>query len=100
MRTSDSAIRRWVRSDRAVNGGLTAIVALFLLALAWLIPLDTRNARGEQREMTTLNIWREMLGNLPPDAPFFLNSAVLAILSILALVTWAYIIIAVARLPR
>lgn len=83
-----------------VTAGLTAFVTLALLALAWLIPLETRNASGERREMSALNVWREMLRNLPGDAPFFLNSGALAVLSILALIIAAYILVAIARLPR
>jgi hypothetical protein len=100
MRTSDDAGRRFMRSGTAVTAGLTAAVTLVLLALAWLIPLQTRNASGEKRDMSALTVWRELLRNLPDDAPFFLNFGVLAILSILALVIAAYVIVAIARLPR
>jgi len=79
---------------------MTAIVALSLLALAWLIPLNTRNAAGERREMSAVDIWREMLNDPPTDAPAFLNAGVLTILSFVALLVSAYIIVAIARLPR
>ncbi len=99
MPTSSVTNRRAKRSELALTAGLTAIVTLLLLAMALFVPLDTRNARGEHREMSTLDVWREMLNNLPADAPFFVNAGVLAALSILALVTSAYIIVALARLP-
>jgi hypothetical protein len=100
MRTSDNAERQSTRSETAVTPGLTAVVTLVLLALAWLIPLETRGATGERREMSALSVWHEMLRNLPDDAPFFLNSGVMTVLSIVALIISAYILVAVARLPR
>ena len=100
MRTSDRPDKTPRRSEATVTAGLTAILTLLLLGIAMLIPLETRNARGEQREMTAFNVWREMLENVPDDAPFFLTTSTLTILSIFALVTVAYVIVAIARLPR
>ena len=91
--------RSRLRSDRTVTAGLTAILALVLLALAWLVPLQTYNARGQVRDMTGIDIWREMLSNIPADAPFFLTTATMTILSILALIISAWIVVAIARLP-
>ena len=96
MPTSDQSR---LRSDSAVTAGLTAFVALILLALAWLVPLQTTNAGGEHREMSGIDIWREMLADIPSDAPFFLTTATMTILSILALIISAWIIVAIARLP-
>ena len=100
MRTFDNVGRQSTRSESAVTAGLTVFVTLVFLALAWLVPLHTRNASGERREMSALDVWREMLRNVPDDAPFFLNSGVLAVLSVLALVIAAYVVVAIARLPR
>ena len=100
MPTTDSSTRQRPRPEQAATAGLTAFVALLLLALAWLVPLETRNASGERREMNALDVWREMLNHLPADAPVFLNADVLAVLSVVALVLSAYVIVAIARLPR
>jgi len=77
---------------------MTALIALLLLGMALFVPLDARNARGQHREISAFDVWREMLNSLPSDAPFFLNAWTLSMLSMLALVTSAYIIVAVARL--
>ncbi len=89
-----------MRSERLITAGISVLVAMVLLALAWLVPLETRNARGERREMTALTVWREMLNHLPDDAPVVLNAGVLAILSVVALVTASYVVVAITRLPR
>ncbi|MDQ3549433.1 MAG: hypothetical protein M3439_11520 [Chloroflexota bacterium] len=89
-----------MRSGAALTVGLTAGVALILAGIAALVPLDTRNASGATREMAALDVWREMLGNLPADAPLFLNASSLAVLSILALCASVYVVVAVARLPQ
>lgn len=100
MHSSSDDTSRPYRSNGLVTAGLTALVTLLLLGLAWLVPLETRNGRGEAHEMSAVNVWREMLVNIPADAPFFLNAPVLAVLSILALVGLAWVIVAIARLPR
>lgn len=100
MPTSNASRTPIERSELVMTTGLTALVALLLLGIAVLVPLDTRNARGETREMTGFDVWREMLTNLPSNAPFFLNTWTLSILSVVALLTSAYIIVAIARLPR
>lgn len=71
-----------------------------MLGLAWLVPLETRNASGDRRELSALDIWREMLHSVPADAPDFLNAGVLAVLSVVALVLSACVVVATARLPR
>lgn len=92
--------RRFLRSDRSVTAGLTAIVTLALLGLAVLIPLNTRNAAGVEQHKTAFDVWRSTLEHVPADAPFFLTTSTLTILSILALVISAYVLVAIARLPR
>lgn len=86
--------------EKLQTAGWTAIVAVTMLALLAFIPLGTRNARGQQREMTGVEIWRRTLTHLPADAPFFLNTWTLTALSALALILSAYIIVAIARTPR
>ena len=100
MHTSDTPNRQFVRSGLAVTFGLAAIVALLLAAIAALVPLDTRNARGATQERTALDVWRTMLDSVPADAPFFLIAGTLTVLSFLGLFASAYVIVAVARLPR
>ena len=100
MASSDTDERGLALSRRPATAGLTALVALALLGATLLIPLETRNARGEEREMTAFEVWRETLGNLPDDAPFFLNAGVLTVLIALALVASAYVIVAILRMSR
>jgi hypothetical protein len=50
--------------------------------------------------MTAIEVWTEMLDNVPADAPFFLSGPALTILSVIALVASAWIIVAIARLPQ
>lgn len=100
MASSDTDKRRLALSGLAVTAGLTALVALALLGAALLIPLETRNAGGEEREMTAFDVWRETLNNLPSDAPFFLTASVLTVLITLALVGSAYIIVAILQMSR
>ncbi|HEX5166513.1 MAG TPA: hypothetical protein VFV93_14010 [Thermomicrobiales bacterium] len=83
-----------------MTAGLTAIVTLVLLGLALLIPLDTRNARGVEQQKTAFDIWRRTLEHVPADAPFFLTTATLTVLSLAALVASAWVLVAIARLPR
>jgi hypothetical protein len=83
-----------------MTAALTAVVTLVLLGPALLIPLDTRNARGVQQHKTAFAIWRTTLEHVPADAPFFLTTATLSILSIAALVASAWVLVAIARLPR
>jgi hypothetical protein len=100
MPTSSDGFRRVLRNGRWSTAGLTALVSLLLFALAWLVPLETRNGRGEAREMSAFDVWRDMLDNIHPDVPFFLSGPVLAVLSILALIASAYVLVAIARLPQ
>jgi hypothetical protein len=97
MPTSD---RHVTRSERTVTAGLTAIVTLVLLGLALLIPLDTRNARGVEQHETAFRVWQTTLEHIPSDAPFFLTTATLTILSLAALVASAWVLVSIARLPR
>lgn len=100
MPTSDASETPPPHSEPIITVALTALLASLLLGVALFVPLDTRNARGQHREMSAFDVWRKMLTNLPSDAPFFLNTWTLSVLSILALITSAYVIVAIARLPR
>ena len=100
MLSSDSRQRRSRRTESLITAGLTTVVVVLISVVALLVPLSTRNAGGETRQATAFDIWRTLLENLPPDAPFFLNQGVLTILVLLALVGSAYVIVAIARLPR
>ena len=88
------------RAGHLLTAGLTAAIVLLMLGVALLVPLSTRNASGETRKATAFDIWRKLLDNLPPDAPFFLNQGVLTTLVLLALVGMAYVIVAIVRLSR
>jgi len=100
MASSDTHKRRFADSGQAVTAGLTALLALALLGAALLIPLETRIASGEAREMTAFNVWRDTLNNLPGDAPLFLDAGVLTVLIALALIASAYVIVAILRMSR
>jgi hypothetical protein len=91
---------RQTQASVRLTAGLTAAVAIFMLGAAWLIPVETRSAAGEIHEQTAMEVWSEMLDSIPADVPFFLTGPMLTILSIIALIASAWIIVAIARLPQ
>ncbi len=93
-------IRRARSQPGFMTAALTAIVTVGLVAAVVFLKVDTRNARGEHREMPVIDVWREMLDNLPSQAPDLLGKETLGVLLVIALIASAYVIVATWRLPR
>jgi hypothetical protein len=55
--------------------------------------------QGIGRTMRIVDIWRELLDNLPPQAPGWLGREVLLALLVLGGVAMAYVLVATLRLP-
>lgn len=75
---------------------MTALLALLVFSMR----VETRNARGQQREARVVEVWRAALDHLPQQAPAVLQRDVLLALLALAAVAFAYVLVATARLPR
>jgi ABC-type uncharacterized transport system permease subunit len=82
------------------TAGLTLLVAALLGLLMFSMHVTTRNAQGQRRDARVVDIWRTMLNHLPAQAPGFLQREVLVALLIVAVVAFAYVLVATARLPR
>jgi|GEM_PF-7063834 len=90
----------WRHRQTWVVLGLTTAVGSVLLLLAWIVPLETRNSRGEVQDNSAFDVWRSVVSNVPDDAPFFLAGPVLAFASVIAVYCFAYVLVAIARLPH
>jgi hypothetical protein len=82
------------------TAALTGLVTVVLALLIVFVRVDTRNAEGVHRHRRIISVWRATLDHLPSAAPAFLGRDVLVVLLALALIAFAYVLVATARLPR
>jgi hypothetical protein len=76
----------------------TATVAAGMLALAALVPVDTRDAAGIHRDRTTFDVWWSALNRLPRQGPVVLTREVLVVLLLAAVVALVYVVAATVAL--
>src|SRR5919199_2194007 len=78
---------------------LTALLAaVFALGIAF-GRVTVRGGQSGRHVMPIVDVWRAFLDHLPPQAPGLLSRGVLLVLLALAVVAFAYVLVATLRLP-